>query len=350
MQPKNPFAAVPGATTFVILLAAILIGSLLGAALALIRSALVQPSPHSAPSAASIAQISKTPDPAESLPSPSTHPISSTATQTPSPTSTITFLPTVTGTATPTRTPTATPWTNPYVIGYSVEGHPLEVYRFGEGPVERLIVAGIHGGYEWNTIQLAQELMTYLENHPEMVPVKISLYILPSMNPDGAERGHGAAGRANSNSVDLNRNFPTFWQADYPRSGCWQQGYITTGIEPLSEPESAALARFIEGHSFDAMISYHSAAPGIFAGGLPPDAGSIHLAQTLAQVSGYPFPPIDTGCLYTGQLIDWASSQGVASVDIELTTHWNTDWDVNLKILEAFLSWIRPAEATPIGQ
>jgi len=57
---------------------------------------------------------------------------------------------TVTDTPTPTQTiePTPSPQFGQIsVIGYSVEGRPIEVYQFGNGPRQRLIVAGIHGGY-----------------------------------------------------------------------------------------------------------------------------------------------------------------------------------------------------------
>src|ERR671925_188925 len=56
--------------------------------------------------------------------------------------------------------PTATPLVlsngrTPERIGYSTQGKPIEVYTFGDGEHERMIVAGIHGGNEWNTIALA---------------------------------------------------------------------------------------------------------------------------------------------------------------------------------------------------
>jgi hypothetical protein len=46
------------------------------------------------------------------------------------------------------------------IIGYSVEGRPLEVYTFGDGEHERMLVAGIHGGDEWNTVTLATSRST----------------------------------------------------------------------------------------------------------------------------------------------------------------------------------------------
>jgi hypothetical protein len=78
---------------------------------------------------------------------------------------------------------------------------------------------------------------------------------------------------------------------------------------------------------------------GIFAGGQPPDPESLRLAQAVADVSEYPYPPIDTGCEYSGQLIDWASNHGIAAVDVELATELETEFEQNLEILYVLLSW-----------
>lgn len=101
-----------------------------------------------------------------------------------------------------------------FIIGFSVGGRPLEVYQFGSGPSERLVVAGIHGGNEWNTIALANELIAHLQSHPEIIPADITLYILRDLNPDGEARGHGPEGRTNDHGVDLNRNWPANLQSE----------------------------------------------------------------------------------------------------------------------------------------
>ncbi len=226
------------------------------------------------------------------------------------------------------------------VIGYSVLGRPLEVFRFGYGARERLIVADIHGGYEWNTADLADELIVYLDEHPEVIPSDLSLYILPSLNPDGYERSHDYAGRVNERGVDLNHNFPYHWKEEWDRDGCWNYLPTTGGTYPGSEPETIALMNFINLHNFEALISYHSAALGVFAGGMPPYAPSERLAKALSRVSPYRYPPYDTGCEYTGNLTDWASSvKHIPAVDIELSNHLDTDFEINLKVLEAFLKW-----------
>ena len=69
----------------------------------------------------------------------------------------------------------------------------------------------------------------------------------------------------------------------------------------MSEPETKALAAFIQSHHFDALINYHSAALGIFAGGLPPDDYSIRLAKAVAAVSHLSLPTHQRGvCLHGG--------------------------------------------------
>lgn len=265
-------------------------------------------------------------------------PSTSTLTNTPSPTFRLTRTSTSTSTLTATRTPL--PFSSGAIqIGFSVAGRPIEVYRFGIGPSKRMIIAGIHGGYEWNTIELAYQLIEQIEQNPDLIPTQRSLYILPVLNPDGEAREHGAAGRANEHGVDLNRNFPIGWMEDWNRSGCWQLAPITAGPYPLSEPESMALAKFLHTHRIEALISYHSYGMGIYPGGAPADEKAIALARAIASVSDFPYPPFETGCQYTGMLADFAVSLGIAAVDLELTTRWDTELAANLAVLRALLAW-----------
>jgi len=224
-------------------------------------------------------------------------------------------------------------------IGYSVKGLPLEVYTFGTGPHQRMIVAGMHGGDEWNTITLANQLITYINQHPKTIPDDVTLYILRNLNPDGEARSHDKYGRLNSNGVDLNRNFPFNWQADWDRAGCWNYLPTSGGSAGGSEPETQAVMNFLDGHTIEALISYHSAALGVFPGGDPWEAKSISLAKSIAGVSRYPYPPIDTGCIYTGTLADYATLKGIAAVDLELTDHFDSDFEVNLNVLQILLTW-----------
>ena len=227
----------------------------------------------------------------------------------------------------------------PTIIGYSVSGRPLEVYTFGSGPKQRMIVAGIHGGYEWNTIALADELITHIYENPDIIPKDVTLFILRNLNPDGDARDHGYDGRVNDHGVDLNRNFPTNWAAEWDRDGCWDYGPTTGGTGPGSEPETRTLMAFLQTHKVEALISYHSAALGVFPGGEPWEKNSIQFAKDLADATDYSFPPLDTGCIFTGTLADYAVERGAVSVDMELSTHTKTDFKRNLKALNVLLNW-----------
>jgi predicted deacylase len=266
------------------------------------------------------------------------------------PTPTITFsltpsftqLPTSSQTvsSTPTEPPSPTPQSWSYfIIGFSVDRRPLDVYQFGSGANERMIVAGIHGGNEWNTIALAEEMIAHIKVHPEIVPADVTLYILHDLNPDGEARGHDANGRANAHGVDLNRNWAANWKAQWNDEKCWNLRPISAGRYAFSEPETKALQLFLLHHSINALLSYHSAALGIFPGGLPPDKNSIRLAKAIAAVSTYPYPPLIIGCEYTGTLVDWASFHGIAALDVELSNHTDIEFEMNLRILNAFLNW-----------
>jgi hypothetical protein len=239
-----------------------------------------------------------------------------------------------------TSTPTFTTfYEGPIEIGYSVEGRPLEIYRFGRGPNAYLIVAGIHGGYEMNTVELAEEIIHYLAVRPSLIPDDSTLYILRVLNPDGLEYLNQKEGRANFHGVDLNRNFPVLWQETWPKNGCWDYLDLNAGSQPASEPETIALMAFILEHPIVALVSYHAAAPGIYPAGKPVYDDSDDLARNLSKASGYPYPAFDPGCKMTGSLVDWVATTDAAAVDVELSNHWSTDFEINLKLIMELVTW-----------
>jgi protein MpaA len=275
------------------------------------------------------------PPPSETPIPPTPVPPTDTPTQEPStPTATETNIPS------PTSTPTFVNfYEGPTVIGYSVQGRPLEVYRFGRGPNAYLALAGIHGGYEMNTVALADEIIQYLAVRPNLIPEDATLYVLRVLNPDGLEFEHEKEGRANFNGVDLNRNYPVLWQETWPKTGCWDLLDLSAGPYAASEPETIALMAFILEHPIVALVSFHAAAPGIYPAGKPPYNDSDRLARQLSLASGYPYPAFATGCKMTGSLVDWVATTGAAAVDVELSNHWDTDFEINLKLIMELVTW-----------
>jgi hypothetical protein len=58
-------------------------------------------------------------------------------------------------------------------------------------------------------------------------------------------------------------------------------------------------------------------------------------------VTTYPFPPLNTGCVYSGTLPDYAVSVGATAVDMELTNHQDTDFSMNLRALNVLVNFIK---------
>jgi len=225
------------------------------------------------------------------------------------------------------------------VIGHSVQGRPLTAYRFGQGPLKIVLVGDIHGGYEANTYELARMLVSHFQAHAGDVPAEVSLWILPTANPDGMEAGE----RQNANGVDLNRN------ADTNLDGCagndWSPDTVDSeglhpgagGPHPFSEPESVAVRDLLA----DAWIAvfYHSAAEAIFVDSCEHHVPTARLAQVLSEATGYPVPPEGwPGYPVTGDLADYLSGEGVAAVTLELTDHNAPELARNLAGVQAVLA------------
>jgi predicted deacylase len=212
------------------------------------------------------------------------------------------------------------------VIGQSTENRRLSVLRIGQGAQTILLVGGIHGGWESNTVTLMNELIAYFSDHPEDIAPGISLAILPVLNPDGLSLGRVAEGRFNANGVDLNRN----WGCDWAPTGYWGDQQVDAGSEPFSEPESAALADYILINQPAAVLIYHSAANGVFAGACDGDHGSQVLGHIYGAAANYPSDEAFSAYQITGDASNWIDGQGIPAVTIELQSWDAPEFDRNL--------------------
>jgi len=234
-------------------------------------------------------------------------------------------------------TPTPRPFfEGPFTYGHSFNGLPLLAYRLGTGPSVHTVIGGIHGGYEWNTVVLVSETLKYLQENPALVPDGVTLYVIPCANPDGyaagTDREHG---RVNGNGVDLNRNWDYHWQPTATHG----TRPVNAGTHPFSEPETAALRDFILEQNVEAAIFYHSAMARVFYGAERDRSATYELAVAVSEATGYPIAAGVPGQITTGDAIDWMSTQGLAGVEVELTTHEDIEWERNLRGLLVFLNW-----------
>ncbi len=261
-----------------------------------------------------------------------------------------------TATTTPVQTASTTPTVNKEqtVIGKSVEGRDILAYHFGTGADEVLFVAGIHGGYAWNTALLGFQTADYLKANPNVIPANMKVTVIPVLNPDGLVKAVGtsskftasdvskssavlADSRFNASKVDLNRNFDCDWQS----SAKWQSKTVSGGETVFSEPEALALKNYIDSAKPKAVVAYYSAAGGVYASnchtGILPTTSA--LTNTYAQASGYKaFEEFD---FYetTGDMTNWLAKSGIPAISILLTNHTDTEWTKNLAGIKAVIKY-----------
>ncbi len=117
-------------------------------------------------------------------------------------------------------------------IGTSVQGRTIWAYRKGNPAARnKVVILGQMHGDERAAAKVARRII-------DSVPVSrdADVWILPTMNPDGAAAGT----RLNARGVDVNRNFDHRWR----RQGTGTRVY--SGPRAGSEPETRAVAAFLQ--------------------------------------------------------------------------------------------------------
>jgi hypothetical protein len=91
-------------------------------------------------------------------------------------------------------------------VGASLEGRSIHMITTGRGPMRVLLWSQMHGDEPTATAALF-DVFDYLERHAQDPPVQrmlsaLTLYVVPMLNPDGAERFQ----RRNAQGIDINRD------------------------------------------------------------------------------------------------------------------------------------------------
>jgi predicted deacylase len=214
-------------------------------------------------------------------------------------------------------------------LGTSGEGRPISALRIGDGPRKLVLVGDTHGGPEANTYALASQLAEYFRNNPGAVPPSVSLYVIPTLNPDGLALGT----RFNARGVDLNRNMNTNLDAcpenDWRVTVQGAYGVVSDTGGPYADSEVES--RLIRDFLLDAsgVIFFHSNAGNVFPAFCdhPP---STALARAYAEAAGYSYARLWPFYMITGGMHDWAASLGIAAITPELVTGDQPEFDQNL--------------------
>ncbi|MBQ7286176.1 MAG: hypothetical protein IJW73_00270 [Candidatus Gastranaerophilales bacterium] len=157
-----------------------------------------------------------------------------------------------------------------------------------------LIIGVFHGDEKQGEYFINSYLEKYQQNG------KNSLYFIPKLNPSGT--------RKNSNSVDLNRNFPTKnWELGDKNSDYYG------GENPASEIETQYLVDLINKNNFSAIITIHAPYKTVNY-----DGPAEILANKISTIVGYP-PSSDIGYATPGSFGTYCGKERqIPTITIEI--------------------------------
>lgn len=152
-------------------------------------------------------------------------------------------------------------------IGRSLDGREIFLIKVGKGKENVILTGGVHGREAINPMVLLCMAEYYCEEFRNSLE-RVSLYIVPVLNPDGyciaiqgfdcikSEKNRRICElkhipyylwKYNARAVDINRNFPCL---------SWKKKDLNDA--PASEPETVALMELFQNVSSIGYIDYHS--------------------------------------------------------------------------------------------
>jgi hypothetical protein len=159
----------------------------------------------------------------------------------------------------------------------------------------------------------------------------------------------GDVGRVNAHEVDLNRNFDT---PSFTRESVWAYGKdyacartVFCGETPASEPETRALVHLMRQHAIPLLWMFHNAGSDVIGNTHPL---SQKLISLFSEKTGFrKLGTADWKRLgQTGTAAEWCDVHNVVYVEIEGSSRWGSDWDVQKNGIQAIL---REMNATHTG-
>jgi murein peptide amidase A len=176
------------------------------------------------------------------------------------------------------------------VVGTSVEGREIvAVHRWAGGATRTTMVIGSMHGDERAGTRVVRRLRS------AALAAGVDLWLLPTMNPDGAAAGR----RTNAHGVDLNRNFPRHWAAADQGTVKW------SGPAPASEPETESVMTLLRRVQPRTLVVFHQPLFGVDSY----RAKSMTLVRRLSRELDLPVRSFDCGGACHGTLTDWHNAR-----------------------------------------
>ncbi len=229
----------------------------------------------------------------------------------------------------------------PIDLGDSLDGRAIRGIRIGNAGAPAVLYTGTMHAREWLstmvTMCVADAFVSGYGNDAHVTELldELEIVVVPVLNPDGyayswAGDRYWRKNTRDGYGVDLNRNYGIAWGGEGASGNPYDETYHGEG--PFSEPESAALRDFVEGHgAFAAHIDFHSFStlvlyPWGHTYDAAPDEGDLStiasaMSAAIAGQTGYDYPAIQGSDLYpaSGCVDDWSYGEhGSMAFTIEL--------------------------------
>lgn len=221
------------------------------------------------------------------------------------------------------------------VIGYSVQGRAIYAYSYGSGSTVILFTGGVHGT-EHSGSQTMLSWIYHLDAYGYQIPSDRKVVVVPSVNPDGL----ASSSRYNANNVNIGRNFPSAnWESDVDLGG-GETMIGGGGSEPLSEPESRALANLTTRLQPRLEVSFHAQGSLVGANQYGDSTAIANLySSTVGYTSMVGVAEETMGYSITGEFEEWAGEQyGTPAILIELPSYWGSYFTSHKNILWRMVS------------
>ena len=221
------------------------------------------------------------------------------------------------------------PWLDSEVLTWTACGRPVEALRLGRGSRKVLLTAGHHANETITSLFLWRFLEDYCRallkdgqlNGFSCCALfrRTTLYLVPLVNPDGADLVAGAATeeeirqarklwaarpeipfpqgwKANLQGVDLNLNYLARWEQARASKPSVPGARDFPGWQPLDQPETAALAEYARRICPDAMAAWHTQGGEIYAADPDGSLRAENLSRLMEHASGYALaePPAES--------------------------------------------------------
>lgn len=244
--------------------------------------------------------------------------------------------------------------------GSSVEGRDLLVIRLGTGD-RKILLLGAHHAREYITSSFLMKMVeAYAEKaskdqpfgdyYPAELLSRVTLVVVPMVNPDGvnlvnnglkavnrqeeveamAMVGSGyRAWKANINGVDLNRQYPAWWEEKHDVVGRPASENFK-GTASATEPEVRAMMDLARSDDFMLSASFHAKGEVIYwadSGTVDAIDGAKAIARRMEKLTGYELMPVSgKPSVYGAGFENWFRKEFLRpSFCIELTPGNGTD-------------------------